>query len=151
MKIHWNEKTHLDDFAELNKAWIEKYFEIEDVDRELFEDPEKIIRDGGFVLTITNDNNVVGTCALFKDTQEKYELARMAVTESQQGKGIGKMLMVEALDFAKMRGIKKLFLVSNTRLEVAISLYKRFGFETTFEGQHPYYKRGDIVMEKEIS
>ena len=151
MKIHWNEKTHLDDFAELNKAWIEKYFEIEDVDRELFEDPEKIIRDGGFVLTVTNDNNVVGTCALFKDTQEKYELARMAVTESQQGKGIGKMLIVETLDFAKMRGIKKLFLVSNTRLEAAISLYKRFGFETTFEGQHPYYKRGDIVMEKDIS
>lgn len=151
MKIHWNEKEHLNDFVELNKAWIEKYFELEDVDNKLFENPAKVIDDGGFILTITEDDNVVGTCALFKDTQEKYELARMAVTESQQGRGIGKMLMVEALDFARIRGMEKLYLVSNTKLKVAIALYKKFGFETAFEGRHPNYKRANIVMEKDIS
>lgn len=151
MKIHWNEKEHLNDFIKLNKSWIEKYFELEDVDRKLFENPVKVFNDGGFILTITEDGNVVGTCALFKDTQEKYELARMAVAESQQGRGIGKILMVEALDFARIRGMKKIFLVSNTKLKAAIGLYKKFGFETTFKGQHTYYKRGDIVMEKDIS
>ena len=27
-------------------------------------------------------------------------------------------------------------------------MYKSFGFKTVFEGQHPEYKRGNVVMEK---
>ncbi len=151
MKIFWNEESHLRDFVALNNAWIEKYFELEENDRNLAKDPAKIIRDGGYVLTVTDNDRVIGSCALFKSDDENYELARMAVIESEQGKGIGKLLMEEILSCARRIGAKRLFLVSNTKLEAAIRLYKSFGFKTIFEGQHPSYNRGNIIMEKYAS
>lgn len=150
MKIFWNQESHLKDFVELNNAWIEQYFELEEDDLILAEDPGKIIRDGGSILTITVNDRVVGCCALFKKDDENYELARMAVVEPERGKGIGKLLMENILSYARRIGAKRLFLVSNTKLEAAIWLYTIYGFKTIFEGQHPSYRRGNIVMEKHI-
>jgi N-acetylglutamate synthase-like GNAT family acetyltransferase len=148
MKIFWNEETHLPDFIQLNNEWIEQFFELEENDHRLAKDPGKIIRNGGYVLTITDNNRVVGCCALFKKEKRTYEVARMAVCQSEQGKGIGKLLINEILSFAQKIAARKLYLVSNTRLEAAIHLYKSFGFITVYEGQHPSYRRGNIVMEK---
>lgn len=151
MKIFWNEESHLRDFVELNNAWIEQYFELEENDLNLAKDPGKIIRDGGYILTITDNDRVIGCCALFKNDDENYELARMTIIESERGKGFGKLLMKEILLFARKIAAKKLFLISNTKLEAAIRLYKNFGFKTVFEGQHPSYRRGNIIMEKHVS
>ena len=150
MKIFWNEESHLKDFVELNNAWIEHYFELEEHDRKIAADPGMIIRDGGHILTITENDRVVGCCALFKNDDENYELARMTVAESERGKGIGKILMENIFSFARRIGAKRLFLISNTKLEAAIQLYTLYGFKTTFEGQHPSYRRGNIVMEKYV-
>jgi hypothetical protein len=45
---------------------------------------------------------------------------------------------------------KKVYLVSNTKLASAIGLYKKYGFQTVSEGQHPIYSRANIVMERHI-
>jgi N-acetylglutamate synthase-like GNAT family acetyltransferase len=150
IQVYQNNGAHLKDFIELNNVWIIKYFAMEDADLELAQDPAKIIKNGGYILTLTDEKYVVGACALFKNDDDVYELARMAVLESRQGQGIGNLLMKEILALATMIKVKKLFLVSNTKLEAAISLYKKFGFKTVFEGQHPSYKRGNIIMEKFI-
>ena len=126
------------------------FFELEENDQRLAQDPGKIIRNGGHVLTITDNNRVVGCCALFKNENRTYEVARMAVCQSEQGKGIGKLMMNEILSFAKKIAARKLYLVSNTRLEAAIHLYKSFGFKIVYEGQNPSYRRGNIVMEIDI-
>ena len=101
MKIYWNENSHLKQFVELNNAWIEQYFKLEKADLELAADPGKILRDGGHILTMAENNRVLGCCALFNFKKDEYELARMAVLDSQRGNGIGKLLMNEALDYAK--------------------------------------------------
>ena len=151
MEIHWNKVSHLSAFVNLNNHWIEKYFQLEEMDTVLSKDPAMIIRDGGHILSITDANQVIGVCALFKKNNDIYELARMAVLETKQGQGIGKRLLQELIDFSEEQNAKKLILVSNTKLTAAIHLYRTFGFQPVFKGQHPEYNRGNIIMEKTLN
>ena len=151
MEVIENEKTYLVDFIRLNEEWISTYFEIEDVDRKLSANPYKIIENGGYILSLVSENNVVGVCALFNEGDGVFELARMAVSPLHQGKGFGQTLILHALAKLVEIGAKKVYLISNTKLEAAIALYKKHGFKTISEGQHPVYSRANIVMEYHVS
>jgi putative acetyltransferase len=150
MIILINAKEYLADFIRLNETWIKEYFQLEDADRQLSAKPDKIIEDGGYVFTLLENREVVGVCALFKDKDNTFQLARMAVSKVYQGQGYGNALLEAAL--AKLVEIKaeKVYLLSNTRLVSAISLYKKHGFNITHEGLHPMYARVDIVMERSL-
>ena len=151
MRIVENDRSFLADFVRLNEEWISHYFELEEPDRELARNPGKVIEDGGYIFSLLVDGEVVGTCALFHYSEDTYELARMAVSLEHQGNGYGKSLMEASL--LKLEEIKaaKVFLTTNTKLEAAINLYKRYGFEVTSEGQHPDYSRGNVIMERIIN
>ncbi len=150
MIILVNARAYLADFIQLNEAWINEYFQLEDADRELAARPDKIIEDGGYVFTLLENKEVVGVCALFRDKDNTFQLARMAVSKVYQGRGYGNALLEAAL--AKLIEIKagKVYLLSNSRLASAISLYKKHGFDITHEGSHPKYARVDVVMEKNL-
>ena len=149
MEIHENNKNHLKSFIQLNEAWVTKYFEIEQSDIELSNNPYGVIENGGYIFSLTENNLVVGVCALFNEGQGTYELARMAVAETHQGKGYGKALIVKGIQKAKELNANKLYLISNTKLETAIALYRKYGFKTIKTGQHPVYSRANIVMQYE--
>lgn len=150
MAVLINQTEYLNDFIRLNEAWIARYFRIEEADRSLAGNPSKIIEDGGFIFTLLVGNEIVGVCALFKDDGHTFQLARMAVAPEHQGKGYGDVLMSAAID--KLREIKasRVYLLSNTILVPAISLYQKYGFTTASVGQHPIYARCNIVMEKKL-
>jgi ribosomal protein S18 acetylase RimI-like enzyme len=150
MEILENKKEYLHDFIRLNEAWISTYFKIEAVDIELAANPYKVIENGGFIFSVLVDDSVVGACALFNSGDGIYELARMAVSPEHQGKGYGNALIVTCIKKLKAIGATKVYLVSNTKLESAIALYKKHHFEVTFEGAHPVYLRANIVMERKI-
>ncbi|MDH5256543.1 MAG: GNAT family N-acetyltransferase [Gammaproteobacteria bacterium] len=147
MEIFENNVSHLADFIRLNEDWISRYFEIEDVDRALAANPQKVIDEGGYIYSLQVEKNTVGVCALFNEKNGAFELARMAVSPEHHGKGYGDALMRTC--FKKLDDIKatKVYLVSNTKLSAAISLYKKYGFVVTFEGKHPVYSRANICME----
>lgn len=150
MTVLINKAEFLDDFIRMNEAWITRHFRIEEADRLLAGNPAKLIEDGGFIFTLLAGSEVVGVCALFKDDDHTFQLARMAVAPEHQGKGYGDALMSAAID--KLREIKarRVYLLSNTILVPAISLYQKHGFTTISEGQHPVYARCNIVMEKKL-
>lgn len=150
MAVLINQTEYLNDFIRLNEAWIARYFRLEEADRVLAGNPAKIIEDGGFILTLLLGNEVVGVCALRKDDNDSFQLARMAVAPEHQGKGYGDVLMNASI--GKLREIKasRVYLLSNTTLMPAISLYRKHGFTTLSEGQHPVYARCNIVMEKKL-
>jgi GNAT superfamily N-acetyltransferase len=133
-------------FKMLNKAWIEKFFEIEEEDEKALRDPGKIIKDGGYIFIAVLDGEVVGVCALRKVDRETFEFSKMAVAEKSQGLGIGKRLGERALEKAKTAGAKRIYLEGNTLLEASIHLYKKLGFKE-IEWQSSSYKRVNIVME----
>lgn len=156
MTIHENNLDHLPDFIRLNEEWITTYFELEDCDRALAKHPESIINDGGFIFSLEaqdqqGENKVVGVCALFNEGEGVYQLARMAVSPLAQGGGIGKTLMTRCLEKLADLSAKRVYLISNTKLESALGLYKKFGFETVNIGPHPQYSRADIEMEYRLA
>lgn len=146
IKIVENDRQLLADFIQLNEAWITRYFKIEEVDRELAKNPNKIIDDGGYVFSLVYKGEVLGVCALFRNEGQVFELARMAVSTTHQGRGLGSLLLRTALKKCRAVGARSVFLISNTKLESAIHLYKKHGFLTESKGEHPAYARANIVM-----
>lgn len=137
-------------FYDLNRKWIELYWELEPHDVEVLENPEKhILEKGGHIFVALYNGFPVGVCALcpMPDGSEyDYELAKLAVSDSVKRKGIGRRLCEAVIEKSRELGGKKLFLESNTRLKPAIALYRRLGFKELPE-YHPAYARGDIQME----
>ncbi|MEJ5144286.1 MULTISPECIES: GNAT family N-acetyltransferase [Sphingobacterium] len=93
------------------------------------------------------NNKPVGVCALIKMHQEDYdyEMAKMAVSPSAQGKNIGFLLGQAVLKKAKELGAQNLYLESNTILKPAINLYHKLGFKK-IAGRDTSYKRCNIQM-----
>ncbi|MEP0890535.1 MULTISPECIES: bifunctional helix-turn-helix transcriptional regulator/GNAT family N-acetyltransferase [unclassified Leptolyngbya] len=134
-------------FKQLNCAWIEKYFILEDADYESLDHPDKkILQPGGHIYLAQYNGEIVGTCALIKMTDDTFELAKMAVSEEAQGKGIGWQLGQAAITKARELGAKTLYLESSTILEPAIKLYQKLGFRKV-TGRPTPYKRCNIQME----
>lgn len=146
-QIEINNRNHLPEFVRLNELWISEHFSIEQVDRDLAANPGKIIDSGGFVFSLVHNDQVAGVCALFKETDERFQLARMAVDPALRERGFGRTLIAHAISQAKLNGAKSVYLLSNTALAAAISLYEQFGFTTIVRGQHPVYARCNITME----
>lgn len=145
--VGWDPR-YREDFVRLNEEWIEKYFVIEDTDRKYLHNPdESIVGGGGDIVFLLLGDRVVGTCALVPSGNGVFELAKMAVAIDVRGRGLGDALMKAVLGRARTLGAKKIFLLSNTCLLAAISLYKKYGFETVRLGPHPDYERADIEME----
>ncbi len=141
------EPAHRDAFRQLNEAWITRYFRLEEADNRALDDPEGyILSKGGFIFMALWEGEAVGACALIKVSEQVFELAKMAVDDKVQGKGIGYALGKACIDKAKVLGIKKVELLSNTRLQPAINLYCKLGFvEVPLPPTE--YERADIKME----
>ena len=137
------------DFARLNIEWLERWFVVEPVDREVLSDPEThILADGGRVLfAVDGDDRAVGTVALKHEGDGVYELTKMAVEPGQRGSGIGRKLMQRALEVFAEAGGRELFLESSRQLAPALQLYESVGFV-----HHPaprpgsHYARADVYM-----
>jgi GNAT superfamily N-acetyltransferase len=135
------------DFARLNREWIERHWALEEADRQVLDDPEgRVLKPGGFIVMALRDSGAIGTCAMLKRPNDSFELAKMAVTPAEQGKGVGELLAKAALAMARERGARRVYLESNTRLQPAIRLYRKLGFRE-FSGEASPYARCDIQME----
>ena len=140
------------DFKRLNLIWLERYFRVEPIDLEVLSGPEEtIIKPGGMVFFALLNGAVVGTCALIKHTEGLFELSKMAVADTQQGKGIGTRLLSHVIAWDRSRSIRKLFVETNTVLERAVRLYQRVGFrETACESSDAHYDRTNLKLELKL-
>ena len=139
-------------FYDLNIEWLETHFYVEDYDKEVLSKPEHhILAPGGHIFFAVENNNVLGTVALLHRGDGVFELTKMAVLPSERGRGIGKQLMQYCLDFAKTNSFSGLYLYSNTLLENAIHIYRKFGFvEVPIPEDNPY-DRSNIKMDFPLS
>jgi DNA-binding MarR family transcriptional regulator/N-acetylglutamate synthase-like GNAT family acetyltransferase len=120
---------HREAFRKLNEEWLKKYFTVEEDDDRLLRHPEEeIIAPGGAIFFARLEGKIVGTAALLKRDNETYEIAKMAVTPSAQGKQAGRLLAEAAITRAREKGAKKLILMTDNRLRAAVGLYRKLGF-----------------------
>ena len=142
------DKIYAKDFYSLNVDWLKTYFYVEPFDEEVLSKPEfYIINKGGHIFYAKVEGNIVGTVALMPtEDPEIYELTKMAVSPKQRGLKIGQQLVQHCIDFSKAKSFNSLMLYSNTKLENAIYIYRKFGFvEIPIEENSPY-QRSDIKM-----
>ncbi|KGO90694.1 GNAT family N-acetyltransferase [Flavobacterium suncheonense] len=134
-------------FIDLNTAWLEEYFFVEQHDKDVCNNVEEVIlKPGGEIFFCLLDDEVVGTVAMQKVNDEVVEMAKLAVDKKHQGKKLGNLLVETCIDFAKTHHYKTLMLVSSTKLDVALNLYRKYGFKETPLDETDYH-RADIQME----
>lgn len=140
------------DFARLNREWLERFFTVEPLDEEYLGDPEgRIVAPGGEIFFALRSGVAIGTCAAIPHGAREFELAKLCVTPSAQGSGLGRVLVQRVLEFARGRGAERVVLVSNSRLRPAIGLYESIGFEhRPFPGVPPYVD-ADVYMELSLT
>lgn len=135
-------------FKALNEAWITALFAIEPKDEMLLGDPAgQIIGKGGRVLFALEDGEAVGCCALMALPDGGFELAKMAVSDAHKGRGLGRALMVAAVERARAAGAPRLYLETNSGLAPALALYRSFGFREITPAEPSPYTRADVCME----
>ena len=141
-----------EDFATLNREWLEKYFTVEPLDEEYLSDPEGHIMElGGEIFFAVEGECVIGTCAAIPRDDGTIELAKLAVTPAAQGRGLGRALSMAVIEFAKARQPKNLYLVSSTKLGPALRLYETLGFRHLPFPWPPPYTDADVYMELDIT
>jgi len=143
-------KKYSKQFFLLNKAWIEESWHLEDSDKKDLLNPERIVENGGQIFFALDNKSAIGTVAMIKSPNNRFELAKMTVKEGSRGKGIANMLMDECIKFAKQNSSREIFLISNDSLTIARNLYDKYGFkEVELDSQK--YERGNVKMKLKIT
>jgi ribosomal protein S18 acetylase RimI-like enzyme len=138
-------KKYSEQFFMLNKAWIEESWHLEDSDKKDLLNPDKIVLNGGQIFFALENQKAIGTVAMIKSSDDRFELAKMTVKVDFRGKGIANMLMDECLKFAKENKAKEIFLISNDSLRIARKLYDKYGFKEV-DLDSKKYDRGNVKM-----
>ena len=91
--------------------------------------PGKYAEPDGKILLASNNDVVVGGVAMRPLGEEGVcEMKRLFVRQNYRGKGIGRSLTSQILETARLVGYDKMRLDTEKRLEIAINLYRNFGF-----------------------
>jgi ribosomal protein S18 acetylase RimI-like enzyme len=137
-------------FKRLNIAWLTRYFVVEPIDERVLGNPEtEILEPGGEILFAILDHEAVGTVALKREDDRTFELTKMAVDESWQGRGFGKRLLETACEVARVRGVERVVLYSRRSLTAAVTMYAKYGF-VELPLTESKYARCDVIMERTL-
>lgn len=101
----------------------------------LLADPSQDIVEGyltrGDCFIAECDNQIIGVYVLLPTRPETVELVNIAVAEMQQGKGIGKILVMNAIQTAKGKGYKTIEIGTGNSSIGQLALYQKCGFRIT--------------------
>jgi ribosomal protein S18 acetylase RimI-like enzyme len=61
--------------------------------------------------------------------QQAWEVLYVGVIESARGSGVGRAMLLDALDAARAAGVERLLIVADVRNIPAVSLYESLGFQ----------------------
>ena len=85
-------------------------------------------RGGTFFVLETEDGSIIGAYGLYLVDKQTCELRKMYLHKAHRGKGLGKLLLEDALSKARQLGFERMILETASVLKEAIVLYKSYGF-----------------------
>jgi ribosomal protein S18 acetylase RimI-like enzyme len=135
-------------FRDINLEWIERFFIVEQKDRDVLGNPRKYILDpGGAIFMALDGDQAVGAVALMVMGEGSVELAKMGVRPAAQGRGAGRMLVAAVVDHARAMGMRRVYIETNSVLGPALKLYRDAGFVPLRERIATPYQRADVQLE----
>jgi DNA-binding MarR family transcriptional regulator/GNAT superfamily N-acetyltransferase len=139
-------------FHDINAEWISSMFRLEQADRDVLEDPQTHILDGGGAILFVEAPGlgIIGTCALRMTGPNSAELTKMGVSAAARGLKAGEFLLAATIERARQMGIDDLYLLTNSKCAPAIHLYEKLGFVHDAGVMARYaarYERCDVAMQ----
>lgn len=147
MDIITYQKEYKKDFIELNTAWVEKYFVMEQEDRDILYHVDEFLEKGSMIFFAVEDNHVLATCMAVPFGGNVWEICKLAANEQYQGHGAGSAVFKACMDYAIEHGAEKLTLISNHILKPALHIYEKFGFHHVPVDRGNEYERCDVQCE----
>ncbi|WAW14937.1 GNAT family N-acetyltransferase [Peptostreptococcus equinus] len=150
MEIVSYKKEYKKDFIDMNEAWITNMFgKIEDKDYEILSNFEDSLKSGGQIYFAVEENLVLAACMVVPLSEDEWEIEKFAAKGMYTGTGAGTACLKACIDHVKNEtNAKKIVIVSNTKCDVAVRMYKRFGFkEIPLDREKFPYERANISLE----
>jgi GNAT superfamily N-acetyltransferase len=115
------------DFKKLTQLFDDYLVEIDGDEKDFFAQYNQIYLDH---VIVCEDEGLASGCGAFKQLEPNVaEIKRMFVLPEQRGKGIAASILNALENWAKEEGYTSCILETSIRLENAISLYKKMGYE----------------------
>lgn len=145
--IEYNPK-YKDAFIQFNKDWIiDNFGFLEKEDIETFNTIDEELGKGAMIFFAVEDDTPLATCMARPMEGERWEICKLGANKHKAHKGCGSAVFKASIQWAKNHGAKKLFILSNSKLETAIHIYHKYGFKEIKLDNYEY-ERGDIAFEK---
>ncbi len=105
---------------------------------------------GYFWVWKTEDGEIIASVAIARVDDTICELRKMYLSRQERGKGIGKMLLETAIEKAKELGYSTMILKTNSKLDTAIDVYRKYGFEHIPITESDKKADCDVAMQLEL-
>jgi putative acetyltransferase len=152
MKIEVFRPEHAAAYEALNRSWLVGHGLIEEADEPQLIDPQcTIIETGGQLFVAVEDGVVIGTCGVAPHGEGEFEVVKLAVATSAQGRGIGRQLVDACVTFARQHGARRITLLSSSLLGPALRLYERAGFRRENLPDSNPYATADVYMVLDVT
>ena len=93
----------------------------------------ELFRQAGSIYYVAEENGVLlGGAGIYPSPglpADTCELVKMYLSPNARGKGIGKLLIEKALEFATATGYRNVYIETMPELRKAMSVYEKFGFK----------------------
>lgn len=119
-----------------------------ETDKDLLDLDKFYFNKNGWFSVLEIDKNIIGSYGIYFIDVNTCELRKMYVLKEFQGKGYGKLLLEDSISKAKELGFKKIILETNRKLDKAVTLYLKYGFEE-FKPDH-LSERCDFAMKMRL-
>lgn len=147
MKIIPFEEKYRQDFIDFNTDWIESYFGfLEEHDKETFDKIDEELDRGAMIFFAVENDVALATCMAMPMEGTTWEICKLGSNKKLPHKGAGSAVFEAAMDWALTHGAEKLFILSNSCLQPALHIYRKFGFEEV-KLENYGYVRGNIAFE----
>lgn len=147
MKIIKYQEKYKQDFIDLNTAWVERFFVMEEEDREILNHVEDYLKKGGMIFFAVERERVLATCMVYPTGENVWEICKLAAAGQHTGKGAGSAVFKACMDYAAEHGAEKITLISNHILKQALHIYEKFGFRRVELNRGDEYERADVQCE----
>ena len=103
---------------------------------------------------IAEDDNkqIIGGAGIaeFENIDCCAEIQKLYLTDAAKGKGMGRLLMQTAENFAKSKNYKNLYLETHSNLRAAVRLYEKLGFKQIERPEFVVHSTMDMFYLKKL-
>lgn len=151
MEIVRYQEKYKQDFIDLNTAWVERFFVMEEEDREILNHVDGYLKKGGMIFFAVEEGKVLAVCMVYPFGNNVWEICKLAAVGQHTGKGAGSAVFKACMDYAVEQGAEKITLISNHILKQALHIYEKFGFRSVELNRGDEYARADVQYEYIVS